>query len=296
MMKMFSTIRMMAVVGFVVMFAGSARAASPQVSHELDTEYSYAGGATTLDGDRRIGSVDENYSRIRYVCSPPLTKNLLLRVGAEWERYDFGLPAGAALPNVLQQISAVIGCDYQLGDQWLVRGEIQPGVYGDFRDIRWREVDVPFVIGAVYLQNPDLQWMFGLRVDARNEYPVLPAIGVRWKINNEWTLNLMPPAPRVEYSVTDNLQLYFGANMKFFTGVVNPHFGSDRGLPQLNNAALDYTEIRVGPGVIWKLLPNLTLEAEGGWMLGRSWTFHESNIQLTSRQAPYAQIAVRSRF
>ena len=284
---------------FALMLSGGllgVQAASPQISHELDTESGYVGGGTTLMGDQRVGSVDEVYNRIRYVCSPQLTKKLLLRVGAEWERFDFGIPASVALPGVLQQASAIIGCDYQMGEQWIVRLETQPGLYGDFKDIRWREVNAPFVIGAVYLQSPDVQWMFGLRVDARSEYPIMPAIGVRWKINNEWTLNLQPPTPRVEYNVSDSLQLYAGANIKFFTGVVNPHFGSDRGVPQLNNAALDYTEIRLGPGLSWKLRPNIILEIEAGMMLYRQWNFHEPNIQFTSREAPYAQVACRARF
>ncbi len=270
----------------------ASAAGSMSVSQELDTEYHYDAGAHT----RGAGDVDENSADIRYVVSPQVTKNLLLRLGAEWERYDFGVSEHVSMPDVLQQASLVLGFDYQFADQWIMRAEVQPGVYSDFRDVGWNDVDAPLALGAVYLKDADLQWFFGLRLDARSEYPVLPAAGVRWKYSDQWTLNLVVPNPRLEFEVTDGLLLYFGADVNAGTYRVGNDFGSDRGQPKLNGAILDYMEIRVGPGCSWRVMPNLTVEAEAGLMPFRSMNYFEADQVVRSYDAPYGQIALHARF
>ena len=53
----------------------------------------------------------------------------VLRLGAEWERFSFGLPDNAPLPNILQSVSLVMGLDMQFSDSIIIRAEGQPGVY-----------------------------------------------------------------------------------------------------------------------------------------------------------------------
>ena len=208
--------------------------------------------------------VNEQNADIKYVVSPQINKDLLLRFGFEWQRFSFGVPDGAPVPNTLQQASAVLGFDYQIADEWLLRVEVEPGMYSDFRDITWRDVDMPMVIGGAYLASPDLQWIIGLRIDARTQYPVLPAVGIRWKFSEAWTLDLMPPKPRLEYDVNERLQLYAGAEFQFGTYAVGENFGTPRGQPKEDNAIVDYLEIHFGSGFSWKIMPNVTIEAEAG--------------------------------
>jgi hypothetical protein len=269
---------------------------STSVSQELDTEYGYTGGVTTRGGGVSVNSVDEQSADVRYVFSPQINKDLLLRLGVEWQRFSFGESDRIPVPNLLQQVSAVIGFDYQLADEWLMRVEAQPGIYSDFRDITWRDVDMPVVLGAVYLANPDLQWVFGIRVDARTQYPVLPAIGVRWKYSEAWTLDLMAPKPRLEYDVNEKLQLYTGAEFQFGTFAVGQDFGTARGQPKLNDAIVDYLEIHFGVGCSWKITPRVTIDAETGIMPFRSFDFFDPNIVFRSHDAPYGQLACHARF
>jgi hypothetical protein len=270
----------------------SAFAGSMGVSQELNVEYGYVAGAHT----RNAGKVDENSADVRYVISPQVTKNLLLRIGAEWQRYDFGVSKNLPVPDLLQQASVILGFDYQIADLWIMRAEVQPGVYGDFRDVNWDDVDAPLALGAVYLKDPDLQWIIGLRVDLRSQYPVMPGIGVRWKYADQWTLNLVFPKPRLEYELSDTLLLCFGAEVKGGTFRMSEHFGATRGNPKLDNAVLDYTEIRIGPGCSWKALPNLTVEAGVGFMPYRNMNFFDRSTEIRSYNAPYGQITCNARF
>ena len=275
---------------------GAVAADSMAVSRELDMEYGFAGNTTTLQDGRRVGDVDEHSADVKFVVSPQVTNDLLLRFGAEWERFFFGLPAAGALPDTLQQASAVVGFDYQAADQWLVRAEVQPGIYGDPGHVDWRRFGAPLTMGAVYLQEADLQWILGLRIDPRSHYPVLPALGVRWRFADEWTLDFQLPKPRVVYEVRSKLQAYLGAGIKAQTYVVGDHFGDDHGLPKLNHATVDYLEVRSGPGFSWKVTSQLTLEAEAGCLLLRTWDFFDRDVKLESRPAPYVLLALHARF
>ena len=289
--------RVLVLCGLLSLPLGTACAAgSMNISQELDAEYSYVGGVTTHAFGKDIGSVSEQYGDIKYVLSPQVTKDLLLRFGFEWQRFSFGVSDNAAVPDALQQVSAVIGADYELTDQWLMRLEVQPGVYSEFSDVNWRNVDAPVVLGGVYLVDADLQWTFGLRVDPRSQYPVLPGLGVRWKFADAWTLNLMPPHPRLEYEVSDRLQVYGGADIESGTFRVAKHFGSDHGQPKLDGAPLDYSEIRFGAGMSWKAMPSLTVEAEAGFVPYRQFDFFHESAAIRNYAAPYGQIACHARF
>ena len=276
--------------------AAARAAGSMSVSEELDAEYGYVGGAITRGSGLTGHSVDEHSADVRFVVSPQITRDWLWRFGLEWQRFTFGVPAHVPVPDVLQQASAVIGFDFQLADQWLMRAEVEPGRYSDFRDVSWRDVDAPLVLGGVYLVEPDLQWFFGLRMDVRTRFPVLPAAGVRWRFSDDWTLNLLFPKPRLEYALNDSCLFYLGADIVAGTFRVGERFGTDRGWPKLNGELVDFLEFRGGPGVSWKIRPNLTLEAEGGWMPYREFVFNHVDVTFRSHNAPYAQIALHARF
>jgi len=283
------------VLGVILPVAATWAGNSPAVAEELDAEESYVGDAGT-HGKGTATSIDENCADVKFVVSPQLSKNFLLRIGGEWQRFSFGVAATAPVPRVLQQVSAVIGGDYQLGDRWLVRAEVQPGVYGDFEGITGRDVDAPLVLGGAYLADADLQWFLGLRVDVRSEYPVLPAAGVRWKFSDQWTLDFQLPKPRLEYDLTDRWQLYLGGDIEAGTFRIGDHFGSDHGQPKFNGAMVDYLELRVGPGLSWKITPILTLEAEAGLMPYRDFDFFHAGADLRSHNAPYGQLVCHGRF
>lgn len=275
----------------------AALAANPMdVSEELDAVYSYVGDANTQGAGLKHGEVDEQSSDIKFVVSPQVNKNLLLRFGAEWERFSFDVPDHAPVPRLLQQASGVLGFDYQVADEWLMRVEAEPGIYGDFDNIDWRDFNAPLVIGGIYLASADVQWFLGLRMDVRCEYPVLPVAGVRWKLSDEWTLNLMLPSPRVEYQANERLTLYAGTGVEAGTFATGETFGTEHGEPRLNGAIVDFFELRLDAGVSWKLTPSVSLEAEAGYMPYRWFDFFGPDINYRSYNAPYGQVACHARF
>ena len=86
---------------------------------EFSAEVTYVGEGDVERGGKHVNDFDEIYSDIQLVLTPRM-KLGVLRLGAEWERFSFGLPEGAALPNTLQSFSTIIGIDTQLSDSILV--------------------------------------------------------------------------------------------------------------------------------------------------------------------------------
>ena len=290
-------LRTVAVVMLAALLARAAPAGnSIRVAEELDVDYSYTGPAVVAGSGATGGAVDEQSADVKFVVSSQLTQNLLLRAGGEWQRFSFGVPAGGSVPAALQQASAVLGCDYQLGGQWIVRAELQPGVYSDCAEITGRDVDAPFTVAGVYLANPDLQWLVGLHVDVRSQYPVLPVAGIRWKFADEWTLDFMLPKPRLEYDLNDRSQLYLGAGVAAGTYRVGDHFGTDSGRAQLDRQLLDYMELRIGAGWSWKITRTIQLEAEMGDLVYRDFSFFNTSFDYRSHGALYGQVACHARF
>jgi hypothetical protein len=278
-----------------------AVAASPAVtfSHDLDLKFGYMGGAPTQGGGRDFGSIDELNSSVRYVLSPQVSRRVLLHFGLEWQRFSFGLPASgesAPIPNTLQQIDVLLGLDWQLNDKWLFRTELRPGVYSDFHDVDWNDVGAPFVLSAAYLANVDLQWVFGLLIDPRSNYPVIPALGVRWKFADQWTLRALLPEPRLEYELNERFIAYLGGGFDLGTYRLSDNFGDARRYPDLNRAMLDYFEVRVGPGFSWRIRAEIEIGANAGYMVYRRFDFGDKHALVSSDPAPYFQISCQLRF
>ncbi len=264
--------------------------------HEYSASISYVGAANAKRLND-LGNVTEINSSIYYASTFPVAKNAAVRAGVAWDRFSFGLPnAPAFIPNTLQSVALVLGSDIQLSEKWLIRAEIQPGIYSDFEDITFDDVNALFILGGTYIVNPDLQWFFGVSVDPRRRLPVFPGAGVRWKFHRQWTLMALFPKPRLEYAPTDQWTLFVGGEAKGGTYTVSETLGTRNGLPSLNNDPVEYVEFRTGGGVSYKFSPALTAEIEGGYVPYRKWEYSRAGESIKAEGAPYVQFSVSGRF
>lgn len=275
----------------------SSASSKLKVSYEASLDYSYVGDARTRLGGGRKGDVSEQSSLIHFVAIPQWNDGPLYRFGLEYQRYSFGLPHTAPLPNTLQSLTAIVGLDVSLFDSWLVRIEAQPGFYSDFHDLRGKDFNVPFLLGGSYIASASLQWIVGLSVDLNRKYPVIPAVGLRWSFLDHWTLNAVLPTPRLEYEWQKGLTLYAGGDLKGGTFRVDGEFGHAHGKPSLNSAIVEYDEIRIGGGVTWKVTSDLSVEVEGGYLPFREFNFQRADTHFrTESGAPYGQISLDAKF
>lgn len=286
--------RIVAFTFFTVLSLASLRAGD--VSQEFNLDYSIVGGADTQFGFFTHGSVSEQSNMLHYVASTQLGNGPLLRLGMEWQRYSFSLPATANIPDTLQSNNLVVGLDLELFGV-LMRIEAYPGFYGDAHNIQGKNFDVPFIIGGTYIVNSNLQWIAGLRVDVNSQYPAFGVIGLRWKFADQWVLDAILPRPRLEYEYSKELTFFAGGEIKEGTYRVSRDFGNQHGYPPLNNAVLDYAEVRAGAGASWKISSNFKVDLEAGYMPFREFNFHRANADIqTNGGAAYGQIIIGSQF
>lgn len=283
-----------------------ATAASPAVSdtsdqvssftNEFNFDTSYVGDAGTTFAHGKSGHISEQSDFVHYVISKQIGSGPLLRLGAEYQRYSYGLSDNAPLPNTMQSVNLVIGADAAFAG-WLIRVEAYPGFYTGSTGLNAKDFNVPFIIGGTYIVNENWQWIVGIYTNVEASIPVLPAIGVRWKISDQWTLDAIPPRPRLEYALSDNVTLYAGGDFKYGTYRTSNDFGNSHNNSALNNAVIDYTEIRAGVGVSWKLNNALKIDAEAGSLVYRSFDFYRADRDWKNYNgAPYGQIAVSAQF
>ena len=269
-------------------------------SFDFQVEQTFAG-----DGDLRRGehgnlfirNFHESDSRIHFILTP-MTKIGILRLGVQTERYSFGYGSNAPIPNRLHSTAMVLGLDTELSDAFLIRLEMDPGYYGvDFDDFGQDTFNIPVIIGGTYIRSSSLQFVFGIGFDALRKYPVLPGGGIRWKFAPQWTLNAVVPTPRLEYEPNSNLLLYAGADIRATSYRVEKDFGTLRGNPALNHAAITYEEVRVGGGLDWKLTPAVKLTFEGGVIPYRNFDFHRTDVRYhQDGGAPYGMVALHAAF
>jgi len=266
-------------------------------SGEYVVEETYVGDGDVRRGPHKsVRDFDENDSILQLVFTPRI-KLGVLRLGAEWERFSFGVPDSAPLPDTLQSVNLVIGLDTQLSDSILIRVEAQPGVYNTGLDDLSDDFNLPFVIGGTYIYSPDLQIVLGVGVDVERKYPVIPVAGVRWKMAPQWVLDAVLPTPRLDFEINRDVTLYAGANVKQTNFRVDDNFGDAHGIPRLNHAILSYSEVRTGAGFDWKVSPVVTFTGEVGYQPYRNFDFYRADVRYHQESgAPYGMLSLHGAF
>ena len=287
--------------GILTSFGGTAPSATSvsPLSYELDAESSFMGVGSANAGSTNVGNISEINSLAKFVLSAQVRDNVLLRLGAGWEGYFFYPEARAPIPDSLQAESLEVGADIQVSPAVLVRIAALPGIYSNAVDITSKDFNVPFEIAASYFISTDLVLLGGIYVDVNSQTPIFPVIGVHWKLSDKWVIEGMPPRPQIQYILSDNVTLFAGADLHEETYVVDSRFGTSRGFPQLNGAILEYTEIRGGAGLKWKVSKYATLDIEGGCVPYRRFDYShvEDGFKVKSEDwVPYLRVAISASF
>jgi hypothetical protein len=250
-------------------------------------------------GSKNVGDITEIASLAKFVLSAQVRDTVLLRLGAGWLGYFFYPEPKAPIPGSLQAESLEVGADIQVTPALLARIEALPGIYSNAVNITSRAFNVPFEIAASYFVSADLILLAGVYVDVNASTPVFPVIGVHWKLSDKWVIEGMPPRPQIQYILSDSVTLFAGADLREETFVVDNQFGTSRGMPHLNNAILEYNEIRAGAGLTWKVYKNVTLDIEGGCTPYRRFDYAHvaDGIKVKSEDwVPYLRVGLSALF
>jgi hypothetical protein len=285
--------------GAFIRLGPSAPVTASALSYNFDAEGSYFGRGTAYAGNTFVGDITEFAGSADFTLSASVSEFALLRFGIEWQGYSWDPPATAPIPPSVQGLALAIGADWQVSPAVLLRVEAHPGIYSQFEDIRWDDVNVPFEIAATYFVSSSMVVIAGIHVDLGADMPVWPVIGVHWKVSDKWVIEGLPPRPQLQYLLSDKATLFAGADLRETTFRVNPQFGDSRGMPQLNNAIMDYFEVRMGGGITWKISNNINADLEGGCTPYRRFDYTRvaDGFKVKSEDfAPYVRVALSAKF
>ena len=267
---------------------------SPRVSRDLfEFETSYV-----FDSDLHRGGSFGDQSALQnsltYSHRFLLSGHLYLRLGVAYDRFDFSA-TGAPVPERLQSAAAVIGVEYMHNNDVGAFIQVKPGFYTE-ENFDGAAFDAPLTLGRVFVWQPDKLYLFtGLNASLlRGQFPVFPIAGLIWMPNEQWKVMGILPEPRVIYSPNDKWDFWVGGQL---TG---GSFRTDRDdtiVPhKLSGAQVDYSEYRVGGGLIYSPCDALMLDIGGGYTIQRKFDFYRADMTYKTDGAPYLRVEFKAKF
>ena len=267
-----------------------------KTSLETTAEYNYVTAGKTSLGNGSDGEVSESEVLIRQLITTRCLRAFLIRAGVEWERFDFKRADDSLIPKNLHVLNAYLAMDFRFSRKDMIRVQARPGIYTDYESPDAGTFNYPMAIGYVHMVSHEFQWAAGVSINRWREHPFLAGGGFRWQINDRWKMKMMLPEPQIEYKARDDLHVFVGGDFRGDTFRVASNFGTKRGNPALDNALVDYQELRAGAGFSWNIKPLLELNFQAGYMMDRAFNFHNNGILLTSDPSPYVMIQFQALF
>lgn len=214
-----------------------------------------------------------------------------LRLGAEWQRYDFDQDTALPVPNTLQSVAAVVGLEYVLNRQRVILLEAKPGFYFE-QDLYAGTFNVPVKLGTAYEVTDTFALVAAVSYDGFRSNPIIPGIGFVWQATPELTFKMVPPDPKIEWRMSDTTLLWLSADL------AGGAYRSDRDRAgELREAVVTYTDYRAAIGTTWRASDMWTVEAAVGASFYRKWDYHraEEGYKIDDT-APYLKLSLRAVF
>jgi hypothetical protein len=259
----------------------------------IEIESSYVAGSD-LHRNVSFGDQDAIQNSLSYAHRILLSGHLYLRLGIDYNRFDFGSTA-APVPDHLQSVAAVVGVDYMHNNDVGAFLQIKPGFYTE-DNFDSASFDAPITLGRIFVLKPDHLYLFtGLNASfLRGRFPVVPLIGLIWMPDDKWKVLGLLPEPRVIYSPNDKWDFWMGGEL------IGGAFRTDRNdaiFPsKLNGAEVDYSEYRAGGGFIYSPCNNVSIDLGGGYSFRREFDFHRADIRYKADGAPYLRVEFKAKF
>lgn len=256
---------------------------------------SHAGETDLFLGDLPTGEISSTYLEVK-ISQPTGPRDKGLAMGAFASSWMFRPDDFTPVPEELYELGLQFSYSADFNQDWSWRVSISPGLYSDFKDIDFKDFNAPASFAVSYRWTPDLTLVGAAMVDLRAKYPVFGGLGLRWRMTEEWTLNLIFPRPGLEYRVSENLTLFGGVSLTGGSYNLADDFGSKYGDTRLNNDFIDYREIRAGLSATWRWDDATKFTIGGGALLDRRFEYDATSQQMISDDTYYLEASLQSAF
>ena len=283
-----------AVAGPATFVAQPSPTPEDQNSHDLfsyETTYTFDSDFT----ESKLGHGNSLYNDFSYDHRFLITGKWYLRLGVEYERYDFD-GTNNGLPDHLQAAYGHIAVEYVVKDFPGIGLELDPGVY--FQDnATWNAFDVP---GKVFVSFPlkkdKVFAVVGLGWGQFQDPPVAPGGGIIWIISDKLRLQGVFPKPALVYQPNDDWDLRIIGELNYTGFRTDDVVSHTEQKLDLHNAVVQYSEDRAGVQVGYTGINHLKLIASAGVTTERHFNFFRASQQKRTDPAPYVRVAAEVKF
>ena len=243
------------------------------------------------------GHMDESQEEIEFARRIHLVDRLYLKLGAQYERFDFGTTQ-APLPTSLQSIAGVVALEYVVQGKPALFITSNPGIYfSDTHDLSMGNFDAPTSIGGIVPLAKKFYLLLGARFSILAKEPVYPILGVVWLISDHLRLEAVPPEPRLIYSVNEKLDFFAGGELLGDAYKRDDTNFTQRGEKRFSGGVIDFTEFRAGGGLTYSPIKQIDIDLSGGWDFERDFDYYRgSSKRFVTDGAPYAKVKISAEF
>jgi hypothetical protein len=250
----------------------------------------------TFDSDfeeSKLGHGDSLYDDFSYDHRFHITGKWYFRLGAEYERYDFG-GTDNGLPSHLQAAYAHLAVEAVVKDHAGAGIELEPGVY--FQDhVTGDAFDIPGKVFVTFpLKKDKIFAVVALGWGLFQDPPVAPGGGIIWLISDTLRLQAVFPKPAIVYQPNDDWEFRIIGELNYTSFRTDDVLTTERKL-QLHNAIVQYSEDRAGVQIGYSGLKHLKIIAGAGITI-RDFDFFRANQAKKTDPAPYIRIAAEANF
>jgi hypothetical protein len=258
----------------------------------------YVAGTSAKFQGTRSGNSDAFNVTVETGTRVYLNDKWFVNAGLVSDNFFLSTVAGIPVPDTINTLRLNLGVGYVINDQWTVTGLASPSLYR-FDDIRGNDFGASGGVVASFRQNAALSWSFGIIGSPDSDVPALPIIGVRWLINDHYTLEVGMPRTRITYRIEPNWTAYAGLDLNGTTFRSAKDLGTKTGNAaylKYNDTLASYRDIHLGIGTGYEFTRGLRAEIETGCSVYREINFKEADQSVDFKPAPYVRVGLSARF
>lgn len=195
------------------------------------------------------------------------------------------------LPEELQSVSLDMLWTHRFSDKWTSLVAVSPGFSWAGSRCTSDSFALRGIAGFQYTSSPTLSYMFGIAYDTlSHDYKVMPAAGVTWTPSKEWSVSVGFPKTSVVYTVTPAFTAGLVLEGKGGTYRVDRDPWQRYNQTVLNDSKLEYTDVRLGLELGYRLTPRCSITGTVGSVVYREFEYHKSSVKMAKTKSDEAAL------
>lgn len=269
--------------------SGTNEEPTPLDLFSLESTYT---AKSTVRQSHPLGKQDSVYTDFDYSHRFHVTGQWYLRLGVEYQRYDFG-GSPFPLPDHLQGASATIAYEYVVQGFAGAAIELHPGFYFQ-NNVSGKNFDVPIDLYTAFkIKDDKVFGMIGLFEGQMFSPSVIPIGGIIWLVNDKLRLEAIFPRPALIYTLNDDWEFRVlgeagGYGFRMDKNRANPYGGS----------VVQYSYYELGAQATYSHWKPFDVSIGAGYDFQREFDFFRDGPgqKYKTAGAPYIRVSVEAKF